>query len=365
MNARGFLAIALALALAACAGAKKNAEAPELAPAKPEAVRSMARGVEAARAAEGRDEAIGHFERALKADSELWEARYNLGILRAESGDLARAERELAAAQTLAPDAEDVAVALAEVRRRRRDPEGAVQALESFVTRHPGAPVAPTALVAALREANRLDRAIDLAHRILVRKARDPYTLAELALAHLERGELDTAQILADEAAKSDPKSAIAARTLGLIALRKGDDALAFRHFSRASELDPKDTTARLNMGSVLLQAGVYDRAVKEFSAVLNADPDDIPAMLGLAAARRGLSKRDDQGALQEVEKLLRRVLEKEPANLAATFNLAVLYADHLKRPAEAAPLYRRFLDEAPKEHPARAEAEKFLASQK
>lgn len=367
MSARLVLAIVfgLGLASAGCGGSSKPASTPVLAPANPEAVRSMAQGVQAAREPDGRARAIDLFERAVKTDAQLWEARYNLGILYAEAGELARAERELAAAQELAPNAEDVALALSEVRRRRKDPQGAIQALEGFVKRHPDAPHAPIALMAALREGGKLDAAIDLAHRVLVRRARDPYALSELALAHLERGEIDTAEILANEAAKADGKSAVAARTLGLVALRKGDDALAFQHFSRASELDPNDTTARLNIATVLLQAGVYDRAASHFSAVHQAEPDNVAAMLGLAAARRGQAKRDDTAALAEVEKLLRRVLEAEPGNLAAIFNLAVLYADHLKRPNEAVPLFQRFLNDAPKSHPARPEAEKWLSSQK
>jgi cytochrome c-type biogenesis protein CcmH/NrfG len=69
--------------------------------------------------------------------------------------------------------------------------------------------------------------------------------------------------------------------------------------------------------------------------------------------------------ALAESEKLLRGVLEREPNNLAATFNLAVLCADYLKQPAEAEALYKRFLSEAPDQHPGRAEAERFLNSKK
>jgi tetratricopeptide (TPR) repeat protein len=359
-----FTVVALLLVLG-CGKAHQQQAAPALAPAKPEAVRSMAQGVAAAREPEGRPRAIGLFERAVQVDGELWEARYNLGLLYAESFDLTRAERELARAQDLAPNAEDVALALSEVRRRRGDAQGAIAALSSFVERHPDAPVAPVALVAALREGNKLDDAIELAHRILVRKARDPYALAELALAHLQRGEIDTAEILGKESAKADKASAVAERTLGLIALKKGDDALAFQHFSRASEIDPNDTTARLNIGTVLLEAGVYDRAATHFAAVLQAEPDDVTATLGLAAARRGLAKKDDIGAFSEVEKLYRGVLEREPGNLFATFNLAVLYADHLHRTNDAKPLFQRFLENSPKSHPSRTVAEKWLSSQK
>lgn len=364
MTAARVLWLSLGLTLLACGGSRKQAETPSLPPADPAAVSKMAQGVEAAKHADGRQRAIGLFEQAVRADARLWEAHYDLGILYADAGNLAAAERALGQAQQLAPNAEDVAIALAEVRRRRRDPASAIEALSAFVKAHPDAAVASVALMTALREGGKVDAAIELAHRVLVKRSRDPFVLSELALAHLERDELDTAEILVQEALKADPKSAVAARTAGLVALRKGDDALAFQHFAKATDLDPNDATARLNIGTVLLQAGVYDRAAQQFRAVREAEPDDVAATLGLSAALRGQHKKDDTAALTEVEKLLKEVLDKQPSNLAATYNLALLYADYLKRPAEASALFRRFLDDAPKSHPARAEAEKWLSAQ-
>ena len=215
----------------------------------------------------------------------------------------------------------------------------------------------------ALREGGKVEEAIAQGRKVLIRHSNDPNALAELALSHLELGEPDTAELLIKEALKADAKSAVAERAAGLIALDKGDDAVAFQHFAKAGELDPKDTTARINMGTVLLEAGVYDRAAEHFRAVLEIEPDSISAKLGLAAARRGQGKRDETGPYLEAEKLLKQVLDREPKNLSATLNLGVLYADHLKRPAEAAPLLQRFLDDAPKKHPGRPDAEKTLAA--
>lgn len=355
-------AIALFWALG-CARTAATSKVPILPPSDPKAVSKMAQGVEAAKDSSGRTRAIELMQSAVQADDKLWEARYDLGVLRAQAGDLAAAERDLALAQKLAPNAEDVAVALSEVRRRRDDADGAVEALEGFVKQHPQATVAPVALMGALREANRVDDAIKLAHQVLVRRSRDPYALSELALAHLDRDEIDTAEILSQEALKADQKSAVAERTAGLIALRKGDDADAFRHFARSAELDPEDTTSCLNIGTVLLEAGVYDRAAEHFQAVHEQNPDDVAAALGLSAARRGQAKKGDTQALGEAESLLKQVLEKQPSNLAATHNLAVLYAYTLDRPAQARPLFQRFLQDSPKSHPARAEAETWLAS--
>jgi tetratricopeptide (TPR) repeat protein len=363
MTLRSVLALLLALGSLGCGRPQQRAEAPKLAPANPAALGKMVQGVQAAKDAAGKARAISLLEEAVKADAGLWEAHYNLGVLLADEGDLGTAERHLATAQQLAPNAEDVAVALSEVRRRRGDGPGAVDALAAFVKENPGASVAPVALIGALRESGKIEAAIAQAQQVLVRRARDPRALAELSLSYLDKGEIDTAELLSQEALKADTKSAIAERTAGLIKLKLGDDAVAFRHFARAGELDPKDTTARLNVGTVLLQAGIYDQAADQFRAALEAEPDNTAAALGLAAARRGQGKREESGPYLEAEKLIRGVLEREPQNLDATYNLAVLYADFLKRPAEALPLYRRFLERAPQGHPARSEAERALAA--
>ena len=85
----------------------------------------MVQGVQSAKDASGKDRAIQLLRDAVVGDPALWEAHYNLGVLLADKGDLNAAERELSQSQKLAPNAEDVAVALAEVRRRQGDASGA------------------------------------------------------------------------------------------------------------------------------------------------------------------------------------------------------------------------------------------------
>jgi hypothetical protein len=47
----------------------------------------------------------------------------------------------------------------------------------------------------------------------------------------------------------------------------------------------------------------------------------------------------------------------------SALFNLGVLYADFLKKPADGAPFFKRFLADAPSDDPLRAEAEKYVSA--
>lgn len=352
--------------LLACGGGGGNTVKPNgpqaLPPANPVAVGKMVQGVGAAKDGQ-RDRAITLLKEAIGIDANLWEAHYDLGIVLASGGDLAGAEPELKEAHKLAPEMQDVVVALAEVQRRRGEHKDAANLLGEFVDAHPLAVEARTLLVAALRNSGQVGKAITQAREVLVRKPGDAQALAELALCHLAQNEKDTAQLLARQAIDANPKSAVAHRAMGLVHLGNGDDALAFQEFLKASQEDPRDTTARLNMGTVLLKAGAYAKAEEQFRAITQVSPDDVEAQLGLAAALRGLSDAKTPNRLEEAKSILTKVLDKDPHNIAALFNLGVLYADFLKKPADAAPLFKRFLSDAPGDHPARPDAEKYLSA--
>jgi Flp pilus assembly protein TadD len=360
------LVVAVALAVTGCGGGPQAAPvktSTALPPANPVAVAKMAQAVQAAKDPTSRPRAIALLREAIAIDPNLWEARFDLGVVLASSGDLAGAEVELAEAAKLAKDAEEVAVALAEVRRRRGENRAAADGLGDFVQDHPNALDARTLYVAALRESGQVDKAIAMAREVLVRKPGDAAALSELALCHLAKGEKETAQLLVKQAIDSDAKSAIAHRAAGLIALANGDDAAAFVEFRKAAEADPRDTTARLNMGNVLVRAGAYAKAEEQFRAILQIAPDDEDAMIGLAAALRGEADDKHPQKLDEAKQLLDKALALDAHNVAALFNLGVLYADFLKKPADGAAYFKRFLSDAPSDHPMRAEAERYLSA--
>ncbi|HEY3254087.1 MAG TPA: tetratricopeptide repeat protein, partial [Polyangiaceae bacterium] len=120
---------ALAGCLGACGASQKKPEVPPAPPANPQAVGKMVQGVQSAKDPSSKERAIQLLRDAVAGDPGLWEAHYNLGVLLADKGDLKAAERELSQGAKLAPNAEDVAVGLAEVRRRQGDASGAIDAL--------------------------------------------------------------------------------------------------------------------------------------------------------------------------------------------------------------------------------------------
>ncbi|HWZ85190.1 MAG TPA: tetratricopeptide repeat protein [Thermoanaerobaculia bacterium] len=351
---------------AGCGGGKASApKGPatlSLPPANPQAVGKMVQGVQAAKDGQ-RDRAASLLKEAIALDANLWEARYDLGAILGNEGDLAGSEDSLALAAKLAPDSQDVAVALADVRRRRGEQKEAADGLADFVQDHPNAVEARTLFVAALRESGQIDKAIAEAREVLVRKPADASALAELSLSHLAKGEKEAAALLAKQALDSSPNSAVAHRATGLLDLANGDDAEAFAEFRKAADADPHDTTSRLNMGVVLLHAGAYSKAEEQYREILKVSPGDTQAEVGLAAALRGATDAAHPQKLEEARALLEKVLASDPHETSALFNLGVLYADFLKRSADAAPYFRRFLADAPSDHPLRADAERYMSA--
>ncbi len=359
-------AVVWALAAAACGGSRAVAPAVPVAtqrvPAKPAAVGKMVEGVQAAKEGQ-RDRAVLALRDAVALDAKLWEARFDLGVLLANTGDLAGSESELSAAAKLAPEAQEVAVALGEVRRRRGENGLAADGLTDFVRSHPNAIEARTLYVASLRDSGQLDKAISEAREVLLRKPGDATALAELSLAHLAKGEKEAAELLAKQALEANRNSAVSHRALGLLSLAKGDDAVAFAEFRKASQSDPADTTSRLNMGVVLLRAGAYTKAEEQYREILKVSPDDRAAEVGLAAALRGATDAQHKDRVEEARTLLERVLASDAHDTSALFNMGVLYADFLKKPSEAAPYFKRFLSDAPGDHPLRAEANRYISA--
>ena len=183
--------------------------------------------------------------------------------------------------------------------------------------------------VAALRDSGQIDAAIAQAREVLLTaQPGDAAALSELALSHLAKGERDSAELLVKEALGSQQGQRRRAPHRGARRPRQGRRRGGVRLvLEGVARNRPKDTTARLNMGTVLLKAGVYRQGGRTISRGAERLQEDSDASIGLAAALRGEADKDHQSKLGEAQKLLEGVLARDPHNVAAEFNLAVLQA--------------------------------------
>ena len=117
-------------------------------------------------------------------------------------------------------------------------------------------------------------------------------------------------------------------------------------------------------MGVVLLKAGAYTKAEEQYRAILKVSPDDVEAQVGLAAALRGEADAQHPQKLDEARGLLEKALAAESARRRArssTWESSTPTFSSDQR--DAGPLFKRFLSDAPSDHPLRAEAEKYVSA--
>jgi tetratricopeptide (TPR) repeat protein len=335
------LACWFALALGACGGGAQKQEVRALPPADPRAVQKYLQASALMSGEKTRDEqrAQALLHEALAIDANLWEARYNLGVLYRRRGELRKALAEFEAAHGIQPGAGGPLLALAEVHHAMGELDDAAEFLRDYVAAHEDALDSRVALTALLREQQKYEAALEQARAVLVRDPRSIGALLEVGRIYREQGELDVAALVFDRAQRLYEKDPRPHNELGLTALARGDTQLAFQHFERARQADESFAPGRLNRAAVLLRAGDYAAAADEYEAVLKQHADHDDARVGLAVALRGQGKH--ARAAQEYE----RVLAQSPNHAAALFDLAVLRAEFMDDAARARPLFERYVE--------------------
>lgn len=104
----------------------------------------------------------------------------------------------------------------------------------------------------------------------------------------------------------------------------------------------PHDYAAKVNLGALKLGQGENKAAAELFEAAMKARPELPEAANNLGLARRALG--DHEGA----EKVYRQALASSPDYPPALKNLAILHEKYQGRPAEAVPLYEKYLKQLP-----------------
>ncbi|MBM3778670.1 MAG: tetratricopeptide repeat protein [Acidimicrobiia bacterium] len=157
----------------------------------------------------------------------------------------------------------------------------------------------------------------------------------EVALANvralLARGDVARAEPILRRLMEEHPEVALLHAQMGGLQLLKKDRRAATAAFERARELDPASLGALNGLVAIALMEKDQARAQALVEERLKAAPDEA-AVLMLAAEVAGAS-----GDLTTYETRLRRVVERDPANIKAFGALASLYVSQGKLPAARA----------------------------
>ncbi len=203
-----------------------------------------------------RDEALVHFEEAVRLRPDYIEGNNNLGACLSRRGRVSEA-----------------------IPHYRK----AIRLFPRYVVAH-------TNLGAALAESGKLDEAIaeyNLAKGI---SPRDPEVRNNLAVDLLHAGRADEARTLLKELLQIQPDYVEGWFNLGVVSDALGNQSDSIRAYGEAIRLNPGHADARNNLGNVLLHEGRIEEAMAQYRKIIEIKPDYGNAYdnLGHALAKAG-----------------------------------------------------------------------------
>ncbi|MFB3854117.1 MAG: tetratricopeptide repeat protein [Vicinamibacterales bacterium] len=321
------------------------------------------------------EEAIAHFEAALRLEPGLREAHFNLGLALHRMGRLEDAIRSYQEAARIAPGIGETYWNLCTALRMAGRLHEARTVCQRAVELSPDSAHAQFAMGATLHQAGRLEEALESLLRAAQLAPGEAEVFHELGGVLQGLGRLDEAAAALRESLRLQPESPASLANLGYILFRQGrvDEALGL--FREAARLHPNDADLRYQLGNALQSAGRLEEAAAAYRESLRLRPGSPSALANLGFVLSGQGRVDEamrlyrealrlepryadahyylgnalqsQGLLQEAEEEYRAALALSPADGAVHTNLGLVLED-LDRPDEAASHYREALRHRP-----------------
>jgi tetratricopeptide (TPR) repeat protein len=254
------------------------------------------------------EEAVGHFQRALDANTDDLIARSSLALTYREQGDKTRALKEIVELERIDPTSR---LAQAERNFLIGDPVAKAELLRLMGGQSQEA-IGVSVFYRNLRRWNEAVQILSLVEE----SNSDPWgTTPEYyyTLAYCQRRAGS-----AEAAAESLKKARAATGKVDRFPYREESEA----PLAEAVQIDPKDNIARFDLGCLLYYRERPEEAIQQWEAAIDAHPDDFSSRraLGLAYAEQGLGA--DKAAEQ-----LERAVELNPAHIRTFNDLSNLYA--------------------------------------
>ncbi len=308
------------------------------------------------------DEAIGHFEEAIRLGPGTENAHINLAYALAQKHRLAEAVQQYEAALRLTPgDAavhNDLGLTLARQGRAEEAITHYTEALrlkagfaeahynlgltlanqgryaeagahfQEVIRLNPKQANARQKLAQALAAQEKLERATEPYREALRSNPGDARAHSNLGRVLLEAGELEEATEHCAEAARLEPKSAEAQYQLGAALARKGEGEKAAHRFELAVELDPNFAAGHYALGIVCQQQGRMPEALKHWREAARLAPQWADPLNNLAWAL-ATDPQSERRNGQEAVKLASRAVELAGTNHVGVLDtLAAAYAE-------------------------------------
>jgi|GEM_PF-802105 len=306
---------------------------------------------------------IEAYKAALREVPNIQGVDFNIGLCYMKMREFDKALPIFSKAYEANPNDVNAVLALGRVEELKNNLSGALDVYQKFIESNPDNLEVRTNVATIYRVKGEKEKAMEQVRTIFVKDPAHPGAFNNLGLIYLSEGKLLLARMVTVngiEAQKNVKKVEDAGlyNNLGLIYLKMGDDVRAVANFRIAYSLDNKMISVNHNLGNTYLKSYDFTRAIEHYHHILSEDPYHYGALVGVAQCLRGLAKFEESKAAYE------KVLQLYPNDAVSTFNLGVLYFDHLKQQEPAHASFRKFLTMGYNDPKKRELAEMYLSQE-
>jgi tetratricopeptide (TPR) repeat protein len=253
------------------------------------------------------DEAVAHFEEAIRLDADHADAHFNLGAAYYQQGKLDEAIAALQAAVELEPDDAQAYRNLGTIYGDQGQAEKAAAAYEKAIELDPDYGEAHGDLAGIYTKLGGLSEAVAAAEQAI--ELAPDYAMAynNLGFAYYSQGMVDEAIAEYREAIRINPDLDKAHDNLGVAYMMQGQLDEAIAEFKEVIRINPTYPGGHVNLGSAYYAQGMHDAAITEYQEAIRINPD-----LPLAHKNLGLVYRD-QGRAEEAVAEFGTYLQLQP----------------------------------------------------
>ena len=266
-------------------------------------------------------EAITHFEQALRIKPDYAEAHYNLGFALAQLGRTQEAIAQYQQVLRIKPDFAMAHYNFGVALEQAGKIEEAIAHYEQALRINPNYAVAHNSLGTALGQTGKIEEAITHFEQALRIKPDYDDAHNNLGLILKNQGKVPEAIAHYEQALRINPDNAEAHNNLGVALARLGRMQEAVGHWEQALRIKPDDATTHYNLGVALAQLGRTQEAIVQYQQVLEITPNNASAQSELGAALIAT------GNSQEAMTHLEQALQIMPDLVEAQNNLAWVLA--------------------------------------
>ena len=214
-----------------------------------------------------------------------WMPHYNLGVVLEQKGRIDEAISHFQEAIRLKPDEAEPHYNYGVALEHRSQLEGAISEFREAIRLKPDYAKPRNNLGIVFGKKGQIDEGVSQFQEAIRLKPDDAEPRYNLGIALIRKGQNDEAISQFQEAIRLKPEEADAHKNLGNALLRKGQIDGAIGQFQEAVRLKPENADTHNNLGAAFLNRGRLDEAIREFQEAIRLKPTHTEARNNLARA--------------------------------------------------------------------------------